>query len=150
MADNYRRTAYIEGNTVRVANPRREEYGTPHRVTRPKKKSRHSRSKQVMNFSFVVFLTAALTVTAFTCIQYIKLQSSITTHVANISSLEKQLEELRAENDDMENRIKGSVCLEDIKKRAMDDLGMTYASQDQIVVYESDGTDYVRQFVSIE
>lgn len=147
MADNYRRTSYIEGNTVRVANPRREEYRTPHRVTKPK---RHSKSKQVMNLGFVMFLTAALSVTAFTCIQYIKLQSSITTHVTKISSLEKQLEELRAENDDMENRIKGSVCLEDIKKRAMDDLGMTYASQDQIVVYESDGTDYVRQFVSIE
>ena len=42
------------------------------------------------------------------------------------------------------------LCIENIKKRAMDELGMTYASDDQIVVYNSDGTDYVRQFVSIE
>lgn len=56
----------------------------------------------------------------------------------------------KAENDDYESRIKGAIGLENIKKRAMDELGMTYASDDQIVVYNSDGTDYVRQFVSLE
>jgi hypothetical protein len=64
--------------------------------------------------------------------------------------MEIELQSLRAENDDYESRIKGAIGLENIKKRAMDELGMTYASDDQIVVYNSDGTDYVRQFVSIE
>ena len=64
--------------------------------------------------------------------------------------MEIELDSLKAENDDYESRIKGAVGLENIKKRAMDDLGMSYASDEQIVVYESDGTDYVRQFVAIE
>lgn len=147
MARAYRDMSYIEGNIVRRTSPHRRPNNTPHRVVTVNK---HKRRGQVMNFGFILFLTVALTVTAFTCISYIRLQSTITSHVTQISSLESQLEELRAANDDMESRIKGSVCLEDVKKRAMEDLGMTYASQDQIIVYESDGTDYVRQFVAIE
>ena len=148
MAAEYRRNTYVYGNTVRKNAPRREEYRTPQTVrTAIRKKNKR---RQAMNLGFVFFLAVALSVTAFTCIEYIRLQSSLTSYVTEISSLESSLEELKAENDDYESRIKGSVCLEDIKKRAMDDLGMTYASQDQIVVYESDGTDYVRQFVSIE
>lgn len=147
MASRYTKSTYVRGNTVRVARPQEDNYRTPHRV---EYRGRKSKKHPVMNLGFVAFLTMAMIVTGMTCIQYIRLQSSLTDYVGQISSLEIQLEELRASNDDMEGRIKGTVCLEDIKKRAMDDLGMTYAREDQIVVYESDGTDYVRQFVSIE
>lgn len=144
---DYRRTEYVEGNTVRKAVPRREEVRNPRRVANPRKRSHKN---QVVDLGFVLFLTMALAITGVTCLQYILLQSSITNHVKTISSLEIELQGLKAENDDYEGRIKGAVDLESVKRRAMDDLGMTYADETQIVVYESDGTDYVRQFVSIE
>lgn len=147
MAREYSRTPYEYGNAVRKRNPQREVYGTPHRVVTHHKKKRKT---QAMDLGFVLFLAAALIVTGFTCIQYINLQTSITSYVDEISRLEIQLEEKRAENDDTECRIKGAVDLEYVKKKAMDELGMTYAREDQIIIYESDGTDYVRQFVSIE
>jgi len=146
LATEYRRAEYVHGNTVRRQNPRREEYRTPQRVVHTRKK----RKTQAMDLGFVLFLTMALIVTGFVCVKYISLQTSITRYVDEISSLEMQLTTARAENDDTECRIKGAVDLESVKKRAMDDLGMKYAREDQIVVYESDGTDYVRQFVSLE
>lgn len=146
MATEYRRTQYVHGNNAVKRNPRREEYRTPHRVVRTKSRKR----TQAMDLGFVLFLAMALAVTGFTCIQYINLQTSITSYVDEISKKKIELEELKAENDDMECRIKGAVDLESVKKRAMDDLGMTYAREDQIVIYESDGTDYVRQLVSLE
>ena len=148
MAGSNTRSAYVYGNTARVRTkrPLEDNYRTPQRVEYRGRNKRHP----VMNIGFVAFLTFALLITGITCIQYIKLQSMVTGYTGEISALEIELEELKASNDDMEGRIKGTVCLEDIKKRAMDDLGMTYAREDQIVVYESDGTDYVRQFVAIE
>ena len=44
----------------------------------------------------------------------------------------------------MENRIKGAVDLEEVKYRAMNELGMQYANSDQIIAYECEDTDYVR------
>ena len=58
---------------------------------------------------------------------YLTIPSDITNDLSKIASLETQLNELKAENDDFDNRINGAVDLEEIKKRAMNDLGMQYA-----------------------
>jgi len=146
--NNSRRDTYVYGNTARALRPIEEEVKSPKKLSN--KARRNIDRDTSMNPGFMLFLTLAMVVTGVVCIQYIKLQSSVTGYTDKISALEIQLEEVRASNDDYESRIKGAVGLEDIKKRAMDDLGMTYASDDQIVVYESDGTDYVRQFISLE
>ena len=145
---NMGRDEYVYGNTARALRPIDEEVKSP-------KKLSHRAHKNIdrdtsMNPGFMFFLTLAMVLTGVVCMQYIRLQSSVTAYVDKLSRMEIQLEELKAENDDYESRIKGTVGLEDIKRRAMNDLGMTYASDDQIVIYDSDGTDYVRQFVSLE
>ena len=38
----------------------------------------------------------------------------------------------------------------DIKKQAMDELGMQYAKEDQIVTYNSEEGNYVRQYIEID
>ena len=42
-----------------------------------------------------------------------------------------------------------SVDLESIRKTAMEELGMVYASEDQVVLYDSKSTDYVRQYQDV-
>lgn len=139
---------YIYGNTVRALRPIEQEVRAPKALSRS---ARHNRARDMsMNLPFVLFLTIAMVITGITCIQYIKLQSQVTAYAEILSTKEIELEKLKAENDDTESRIKGAVGLEEIKKRAMDELGMSYAREDQIVTYDSDGTDYVRQFVSLE
>ena len=143
-----RRNAYVYGNTARALRPVEKEIRSPRKVTRGSRKNIDRDTG--MNPGFMIFMTLAMILTGIVCVQYIRLQSSLTTYVNTISAMEKELQGLRAENDDYESRIKGAIGLENIKKRAMDELGMTYASDDQIVIYNSEGTDYVRQFVSLE
>ena len=143
-----RRNSYVYGNTARALRPIEKEVRSPRRTSA---KSRRNVDRDTgMNPGFMIFMTLAMVLTGIVCVQYIRMQSSLTTYVNTISALEVELQSLRAENDDYEKRINGAIGLENIKKRAMDELGMTYASDDQIVVYNSDGTDYVRQFVSLE
>lgn len=143
-----RNEAYVYGNTARALRPLENEVRAPRKVSNKARKNIDRDTS--MNPAFMLFLTLAMAVTGVVCIQYIRLQSSVTTYVDKVSRLEIELQELKASNDDYESRIKGAVGLEDIKRRAMDDLGMSYASDEQIVVYESDGTDYVRQYVALE
>lgn len=139
---------YVYGNTARALRPvgydDSEEIRISNRARRNRDRHKH------MNFGYVAFLTFAIAVTGFGCLQYLQLQSYLTNSVKNISQLEIRLNELKAENDDTESRIKGAVGLEEIKKRAMEELGMQYATEEQIIKYESDDTDYVRQYIDID
>ena len=144
----YDETAYVYGNTARALRPIDDEVKSPKKISNKSRKNIDRDTR--MNPGFMAFLTLAMVITGVICVQYIKLQSEVTSYVDKIASMEIELDSIRAENDDYESRIKGAIGLENIKKRAMDDLGMSYASDDQIVIYESDGTDYVRQFISLE
>lgn len=67
----------------------------------------------------------------------------------NIATLEAQLSELKAENDDEYNRVTSSVDLEEIREIAINELGMVYAGADQVILYDGQGSDYVRQYGEI-
>ena len=145
----YRRNEdYVYGNTARALRPVEveapREQKLSHRARRNRDRAAH------MSFGYVFFLTLAIVATGIGCLQYLKLQSEITNSVKRISALEIELNEIKDENDDTESRIKGTVGLEEIKKRAMNELGMQYATPEQIVKYESDDTDYVRQYIDID
>ena len=139
---------YIYGNTARelreLGNETSPSIRLSHQTRRNRERAGH------MNPAYVLFLTAAMTCMVLVCIKYLMLQSQITSEVKEIARLETTLNELKAENDDTENRIKGAIDLEEIKFRAMNELGMQYANEDQIVAYECEDTDYVRQLVDIE
>ena len=77
------------------------------------------------------------------------MQYEITSSVKNISRLESQLNNLRLDNDEEYNRVLASVDLEEIKKIAMNELGMKYANQGQIVVVDGEESDYVRQYADL-
>ncbi|HOO29292.1 MAG TPA: septum formation initiator family protein, partial [Lachnospiraceae bacterium] len=134
--------------TARALRPVEADVSPQKKLSNTVRKNRERASH--MNPAYVVFLTLAMLVTGYVCIQYIQLQSNITNSVKQISVLESQLNDLKAENDDTESRIKDSVSLEEIKQRAMDELGMQYAKEDQIVKYDSDDTDYVRQYIDVD
>ncbi|MDD2972822.1 MAG: cell division protein FtsL [Lachnospiraceae bacterium] len=143
-----RQSTYVHGNTVRKR--REEEYIREI----PKKKVNHAARKNRekafhMNLGYVLFLSAALVTAGFVLIGYIQLQWQITSSVKNISRLESQLNDLKLDNDEEYNRILASVDLEEIKKVAMNELGMKYASEGQIVVVDGEESDYVRQYTDI-
>ena len=139
---------YIYGNTAKELRELGTDTNSAIRISHQTRRNRERAGH--MSPAYVFFLTLAMALTVLVCIQYLMLRSEVTGKVKEIASLETQLNELKAENDDTENRIKGAVDLEEIKYRAMNELGMQSAGEDQIVSYECEDTDYVRQLVDIE
>ena len=148
-------TEYVEGNTVRKVErvPRYEEQERGHQQKRNVSHTvtvRRNQEKALrMSKSYVVFLTMAVTVFGIFCGAYIKLQSDVTARMKKIASLESQVTDLKADNDEAYKRINTAVDLDVIKEKAINELGMFYATQDQIVYYSVDKTDYMNQYNEI-
>ncbi len=81
---------------------------------------------------------------------YIELQQELTVAVREVGSLESQMTSLAISNDQRLNDIQNSVDLDEIKRRAMMDLGMSVAEQGQIVVYTADTANHVQQYMVVE
>ena len=148
-------TEYVEGNTVRKIE-RAPQYEGQERRKQKKRNSSHTvtvrRNQEKalrMSKSYVVFLTMAVTVFGIFCGAYIKLQSDVTARMKKIASLESQVTDLKADNDEAYKRINTAVDLDAIKEKAINELGMFYATQDQIVYYSVDKTDYMNQYNEI-
>ncbi len=67
-----------------------------------------------------------------------------------IAELEVEYHNLKVKNDEEYSRITSSVDLDEVKRIAITELGMKYATEEQIVYYESDESDYVVQLQDIK
>lgn len=107
------------------------------------------RKNRVIRLKSALFLTVAFALLAGVLTYYLMLQSDITNSVNSIASGERVLNELRLENDENYNRINGNVNLDEIRRVAIQELGMKYADAGQVVSFNGEGSDYVRQLGSI-
>lgn len=80
---------------------------------------------------------------------YVQMQSRITSHSKEVSSLQKELADLKEQNNTKYNSVMDSVNLDEIREKAMNELGMVYATSDQVIEYESPSGDYVKQYEGI-
>lgn len=150
---------YIGGSAVRKteAAPARKtaQRTAPQRARRAlpqSRRARHSRSQvrvAPMNVGYIAVVACALAVTCVVLISYIGLQSAITGHINNISRLESELNDLKLSNDELYTKIMSGVDLEEIKRIAVNELGMKYAREGQVITYSGEGSDYVRQYSDI-
>ncbi len=146
-ADN-RKEYYVPGSTVRKFDVTREIDGRPQ--TKISNRTRKNRDKaKHMSAGYVFFLCLALVATGYILICYIGLQSDITNSVQHISKLEKELNDLKLANDEEYSRITSSVDLEEIRRVAIQELGMQYAEEGQIISFSSESNDYVKQMADI-
>ena len=149
MADNRYNTEYMYGSE---APQRRED--VPVRVPRRKngnvsqERQRQAHDRRIeenraratrVGGVFTLLIAAAIGVMLFTCTNYVSL----------INTLQAQLEELKIENDQKELSIDTSIDYEYIYNVAVEELGMVYASEDQIINYKSGESEYVMQFKDI-
>lgn len=139
---------YVQGNTVRKLDVTREIERQPQKKLSNTARKNREKAKH-MNAGYVLFLCMALVATGIILVNYIGLQSDITNSVKHISALEKQLNDLKLSNDEEYNRISSSVDLEEIKRIAIQELGMRYAEEGQIISFASESNDYVKQMADI-
>ena len=143
----YRRDlTYVEGNVVRKTVQQEMEEPLKRLSTHTVRNRQYAKR---MNPGYILFLTMAMLVTAFTLIFYIRLQSEITSNVKTISRLESELNTLRLSNDEAYSSSTGNIDLEEVKRIAIGELGMTYATEGQIVTYSGEASDYVKQVAQI-
>lgn len=139
---------YVQGNTVRKTQPVRQMPERPKkRVSNSVRKNRE-RAKH-MSAGYVLFLSAALISAGIILVYYIGLQSDITNSVKHIAALERQLNDIKVANEEDYSRISSSVDLEEIRRIAIQELGMQYAREGQIISFASENNDYVKQMAEI-
>ena len=102
-----------------------------------------------MTWVFVVFLAVVSVAVLYTCVQFLQLKAQITNSVETIAELESEYSQLRADNDAYESQLNASVDLEEVKKAAMERLGMKYPADNQVITYQMPKGSYVRQFQDV-
>ena len=85
----------------------------------------------------------------YMCISYIMLYSNVLTTEKEIATIESQIAELAADNEEAYESIETSVDLKDIYKIATNKLGMVHASKDQVYSYSNKRNDRVIQYSEI-
>ena len=139
---------YVHGSAVRKLDVTKEiEQSPKKKLSNTARKNREK--AEHMSAGYVLFLSLALVATGCILVGYIKLQSDITNSIKNIARLETQLNDLKLANDEEYNRITSRVDLEEIRRIAIQELGMQYAKEGQIVTFESENNDYVKQIAAI-
>ena len=141
--------SYVYGNTVRrevqpiSSAPAKKPKEISQRVQKNRNKALH------MNRGYVIFLAVAAVVALFACVQYLQLQSEITNRSKHITSMQQELADAREANTTKYNAVVNSMNLEEIREKAMTELGMVYAAADQIVEYKSPTSNLVTQYAEI-
>ena len=140
--------AYVYGNAVRkdhveIQTPARQQKEVSQRV-------RANRSKEMhMSKGYVAFLAIAAIAVLFACMQYLQLQSEITSRSNHITALQQELADAKEANTTRYNVIMNSMNLEEIREIAIQDFGMVYAEADQIIKYQRPDGNAVTQFAGI-
>lgn len=105
MAERKKKSPYIYGNTARSLQ---EELNAPRKIL--SNETRKNREKaHHMNIGYILFLSGALFACAIFLIGYVQKQSELTSKIAQVSKLEKELNTLKLSNDEMYTRIQSNV-----------------------------------------
>lgn len=141
-----KRSMYFEdGNAAR----RLEEV-----PSQPKKKlsrtAQKNRAKSTnMGRSYIVFLTLVCALATGACVHYIKLTAELTAKRSTAAARELELNELKEDNDAYYSDVMTNVDLDKIRDKAINELGMQYATEDQIKYYTPGSNSYVRQYQDV-
>lgn len=141
---------YVYGNIAAKPSYEPAEYEEKHRRRKASSQVRKNRRKAFhMKPGYVMFLAVASMLALVVCVNYVKLQSRITSRSENIAKLQAELADMKEENNTRYNFVMDAVNLEEIRERAQGSLGMVYASEDQVIEYTRPSADYVKQYESI-
>ncbi len=147
---NYKRSAYVDGSTVRKlsAVPEREREHTPKRAPKryPHRKPVHMAGIDGKSFAFL--MGAAIVMLGFTFV-YLYTQSDVRSMKNDISVLQREIEEKQEENEAKYDDILASVDLSEVYKKATKELGMVRAQNNKIYTYKNKKSDLVKQYADI-
>lgn len=144
---------YVYGSVVHQPKvlPNQEKQAVE---VRPKKRAssqvkKNRRRALDMSPVYTGFLTMAAICAVIICVVYLQLQAELVQRSENITALQSELADLTEANDTAYNAATDSVNLQEIREKAMNELGMVYAEDGHVVEYNSPTSDYVKQYSDI-
>lgn len=108
-----------------------------------------ARNSLAFDFKYTLFLTFAMVIMIFSCANMIRMESKIDSKKSEISSLQTEIRDMKADNEAFENSLSDSYTLEEIYNIAVNELGMVYSQKGQIVYYNTANEDYVNQYQDV-
>ena len=151
-------TYYVNGSTVRqmeaqpVRQPRPDRRKIEEKQREKRRRSAVKRNRERalhMSKGYVTFLSACVIVVAFAAVSLVQIQSQVTQRMKHIAALESQITDLKADNDARYKEIVTSVDLDYIKDVAINELGMQYATESQIIYYTVENNNFMDQYSDI-
>lgn len=150
------KTYYVEeGNTVRkVAQPLPDRQTREKEIQRERERNRriqeHRRAVQMRRSKmYTLYLSALVVLSCGLLVGYVHLQTDITTRMHHISEMEHQITRIKADNSAAQSRIQTTANLNVVRNAAVNELGMVAAKNEQIVYYNMEDTDYMKQLKDI-
>ena len=140
---------YLESTHLPTREDLRREQIEQKRQEKRKRLNHHRRKKQASR-RLAFFIATSAVVIGLYFVAYVHIQNQITTSMGNISSLEKEITQIKTENAALKSRISTTANLSKIQKTAIKDLGMVYASSSQIVYYSVNDDDFMNQYEEIK
>ncbi len=104
------------------------------------------RAKKKISLRHALIMMAALIASSLILNFYITMRADVDQRVKHISQLQAQLNTLQTENNDNYENALSKVSLDEIRDIALNEYGMQYAEEGQIVSYQAgERDDYVEQ-----
>ena len=148
---------YYDGNTVRKLEAvpeydkrRRQMQEEYNRREQERDKNRRNRVQRARSFDRVslIFFTIALAVTVLTAISFLQTQAEARSLSKQITSLQKEILDIRDENSAIKDTIP-TMELSEVYRIATEELGMVHPKDNQIITYDSKKQDYLKQYDDI-
>ena len=108
--------------------------------------ARNRRKALSISKGYIVFIALAVAATVFMCVRYLQLKETITVQNRENRALRAELIQLQNENDAYLESVENSIDWAHVKDVALHELGMQYASRDQVIWYNTGDSSFVRQY----
>ena len=133
--DNRKRQRYTgyydDGNAAR----RLEEVPEQPKKELSRRAKRNRAKSTSISRGYIVFLSLVCALATAACVHYIKLTAQVTAQRSVVASRELELNQLKEDNDAYYSEVITGVDLDENRDRAINELGMQYATEDQIRYY---------------
>ena len=102
-----------------------------------------------INLISCIMLVGAAVVMFALCFKMIQLGNEIDAMDRAVVATQNDINDIRVSNNSAYQEINSKVDLKEVYKTATQDLGMVFASDNQIITYEDNEAAYVRQYKNI-
>ena len=139
---------YTEGNTVRRAvmpEPSQEE----ELLLLPRERGKVRRRIRPIALVYTMLLAGLVVLFGVLCVTFLNANASINASKTRIYRLENRLEQLRSDNDTLQNRLDAQTDLSEVRQIATEQLGMVYPDGNEQILFYSQAREYVRQYEDI-